>query len=90
MKQLAVFTDIELTDIIARVLNSEIPKILKKENISSPEEKKEFLTREEACKMLNISYSGMHYWIKQGLLTPKKIGNRSFFFYQDIIQLLNK
>ena len=44
-----------------------------------------FLTRDEVCKMLNVSKTCLHNWKRNGTLRPVGIGNRVLYKYEDVI-----
>jgi predicted DNA-binding transcriptional regulator AlpA len=77
----------ELKTTIAEVITCELPRIIKLH--LQVETTKEFLSREEVAKTLGISLSGLHNWINQGILKPKKIGGKTYFMYSDIRAILD-
>lgn len=43
-------------------------------------------SREEAAKYLNVSLPTLNTWEKSGHLTPKRFGNRVYFFESDLLK----
>ena len=66
-------------------LHKEVKEI--KETIK-PEDR--FLTRKEVKELLQISYTTIHNWQKQGILHGVHIGNKIYYKFSDIQALLNK
>lgn len=78
----------ELTEMIRSVVKADIEKAI--ESLKGPnKEEPEFLSRRDTASLLQISLPGLHDWCKRGILKPRKIGNRTFFKYSEIIQVLN-
>ncbi len=48
------------------------------------------VTREEACKIFNRSYSTLLRWEKDGYLVPVKIGKTPLYKMSDIKDILNQ
>ena len=61
---------------------------LSKTFITPHQEEKEFLTRKETAKFLQISLVCLHDWMKKGIVTPYKLGNRTYFKYSQIVESL--
>lgn len=70
----------ELLDIFAirmqEIVEAEFKRNQQSQN--QPTEKK-FLTRNEACEFLGISFSGLHKWVKQEKLKIYKVNNKPYF-----------
>ncbi|AQX87849.1 MULTISPECIES: helix-turn-helix domain-containing protein [Elizabethkingia] len=54
------------------------------------DEEKEYYTREEAAKLLNVSYPTLFHWNKDGKLKARKIGKRVYYSKEDVKEALNK
>ncbi|MCL1671463.1 helix-turn-helix domain-containing protein [Elizabethkingia ursingii] len=54
------------------------------------DEEKELYTREEAAKLLNVSYPTLFHWNKDGKLKARKIGKRVYYSKEDVKEALNK
>lgn len=81
----------KLLESIAEIINQKIEESLsnfqKQENESS--DQFGFLTRKETAEMLQVSYNTIHDWVRMGILKQYKIGNRTFFKREEIIESLN-
>lgn len=58
------------------------------DSCKATEKKEEFLTVDEAAKLLHRDRSSLWRWSKTGYLTPIKIGAKSFYKKSDIDKLL--
>ncbi|MBP3253276.1 helix-turn-helix domain-containing protein [bacterium] len=50
----------------------------------------EMITRQEACKRLNVCLSTIDNWIKSGLLPYSKVGRRVLLQRADVVELITK
>lgn len=55
-----------------------------------PKTADEFLTTKDLENELKISSVTRWEWGKKGILTPRKIGNRTYYLRSDVMELLNK
>lgn len=56
----------------------------------NPETEKELYSRKEVSELLNISYSTLFNWNRDGILRSRKIGNRVYYLKSDVISKLNQ
>ncbi|CAI9678933.1 helix-turn-helix domain-containing protein [Elizabethkingia anophelis] len=76
----------ELIQEIVKVLD----KALEKLNINKEaQQEKEFYTREEIAKLLNVSYVTLFNWNNDGKLKANKLGNRVYYSKEDLKKALN-
>lgn len=75
----------DLTDIITSCVATELQKhnSVIQLNTSKTEES-EIITREEASKLLNLSFTSLWKYNKEGILPAKKLGNKVFYLRQDV------
>jgi hypothetical protein len=52
-------------------------------------DEKEFYTREETAKLLNVSLTTLFHWNNQGILKTKKLGKRVYYSKSDVLSHLN-
>ena len=79
----------ELTEMIRSAVIADLKKML--QEFSAPQkEEPEFLSRRDTAAFLQISLPGLHDWCKRDILKPRKIGNRTFFKYSEIVSVLNE
>ena len=80
MSKVTQITEVNIDDFMTKKkkkINQALEKFQSSTNNSIPE--KEFYTRDEVAKLLNISYATLHLWKKKGILEPVKIGNRVYY-----------
>jgi len=85
--QLIEVSPTELANLINEGLKTHIEH-LSKTFIKPHQEEKEFLTRKETAKFLQISLVCLHDWMKKGIVTPYKLGNRTYFKHSQIVESL--
>lgn len=68
---------------IQKLVREELEKI-----IPTQSEEKEFYTREETSKLLNVSLTTLFHWNNQGVLKAKKIGKRVYYSKSDVLSQL--
>lgn len=80
MSKITQITEVNIDDFMTMLdekINQALEKFQSSTNNAIPE--KEFYTRDEVAKLLNISYGTLHLWKKKGILEPVKIGNRVYY-----------
>lgn len=86
----------ELTDNLTKVIREQFRLEflqLKKELFNSDYtrkkgKQKEYISRKETAELLDVSYVTTYDWTKKGILVPYRIGSKTFFKYNDIVQIL--
>ncbi len=69
---------------IQKLFREELEKV-----IPTQIEEKEFYTREETAKLLDVSLTTLFHWNNDGTLKNTKIGNRVYYSKTNILALLN-
>ena len=80
MSKITQITEVNIDDFMTMLdekINQALEKFQGSTNNAIPE--KEFYTRDEVAKLLNISFGTLHNWKKEGILEPVKIGNRVYY-----------
>lgn len=77
----------ELMTGISNMLDSKISSFNKSQIIEC---KEELLTREQLKNKLNISFPTLHKLMKEGRIPYKKIGKKTYFNFQEILNLINR
>ena len=89
MSKITQITEVNIDDFMTMLdekINQALEKFQSSTNNAIPE--KEFYTRDEVAKLLNISYATLHLWKKKGILEPVKIGNRVYYPKIEVISKL--
>ena len=47
--------------------------------------KEDLLTRKQTSELLNVSFTTLHTWNKEGVLPQRKIGGRVYYSREDVI-----
>ena len=81
------FSSEEFSKFISEIIVREL-EIIKSREPEAPTEM--YLTRKETAKKLQISLTCLNDWRKKGILTPFKLGNRTYFKWSDIEKKLNE
>jgi hypothetical protein len=79
----------DLTDLISNCVKAELQKINEVIQLNPKTEAPELLTREEASKMLKVSYTTLFNWNNSGSLPAQTIGNRVYYQRSMIMNKLN-
>lgn len=81
----------DLQKLIKEALKEEITKITDviKLNSKTSENESEVLTREETAKLLNVSFTSLYHWNKDGSLPAKKINHKVYYQRSMIMDKLN-
>lgn len=88
--QILQVTSTDLAQLISDSVKSELKQALKNKLETPQTVTKEFLTREETKNFFKISYVTLHDWIRKGLITPYKMGRKTFFKRSELVaSLLN-
>lgn len=67
-----------------------VRKVLEKmQQDQSAKDEKEFYTREETAKLLNVSLTTLFNWNNDGILKTKKIGKRVYYSKNEVLARLN-
>lgn len=69
---------------IQRLVREELEKI-----IPAQTAEKEFYTREETAKLLNVSLTTLFHWNKNGTLRNTKLGKKVYYSKSDVSARLN-
>jgi predicted DNA-binding transcriptional regulator AlpA len=90
-KRLIDLTKSELIDLITETFETELKKVSNLVNTkpSNSNSETELLNREETSKLLKISFTTLWKHTKNGLLPSKKLGNKVYYFKQDVFNYLN-
>lgn len=85
--QLVQVSPTELVSLINDELITHVENLSKQLSKQSPE--KEILTRKECAKLLSVSLVTLHDWNKKEIITPYKLGNRTFYKRSEIMETLS-
>lgn len=77
-------------DLIQKITGSLVPAIetMVSKKVDEQKQHKEFLTRQETADFFSISLVCLHDWMKKGIVTPLKCGNRTYFHRPSLVKQL--
>ncbi len=81
-------TSIELANLISENIKLQIESLVSSSTKEQPKEENDFLTRKETSKFLKVSLVSVHQWVKDGLIKPYKVGNRTYFKKSELITVI--
>jgi len=79
----------DLGTIIREAVALEFQKLQIPKKVKSEDSNNDLLTREEAKKLLRLSYTTLWKYNKDKVLKAKKIGSRVYYLKSEIMNLLN-
>jgi predicted DNA-binding transcriptional regulator AlpA len=79
----------EFIEIIKEVVLSVVTHKENKSDSNTKEVQAEYLTREDAKKLLRLSYTTLWKYDKEKILPARRIGSRVYYLKSDIEQLLD-
>ena len=74
-----------LANLIDEKIKAQLNDLKKNFQTKEPEE---FLTRKESAEFLKISFFTLHDWVKKSILKPYKMGNKTYFNRNEVIEAL--
>lgn len=79
-----------MANTIREIVVSELQKVKEFISISPKEEDSEkILTRDEVCKLLDVSYTTLYNWNNDGILVNHKVGSRVYYNKLDVMAKFN-
>ncbi len=85
--QLLQISTEELTHLIKEGIKPELENLLKKcLNDLSNDDK--FLSRQDTADYFGVTLPTIHDWMKKGIITPYKMGNRTYFMKSELVAKL--
>lgn len=79
----------DLTDLISNCVKAELQRNNGVIQLTPHKEAPELLTREEASKILKVSYTTLYHWNNDGTLPAQKIKKRVYYQRSMIMDKLN-
>lgn len=82
-------TPTELANLVAEAVRQELRTLNRPvEQPTTP--LKELFTRKEAAQFFDVSLVTIHEWCRLEIIKPYKVGNRSYFKYNELIEALRE
>ncbi len=85
--QLVQITPTELVSLISEGIKQQLTELSYSAN-ETTENRAEHLTRKETAKFFDISLNCLNDWSRKGIVTPYKVGQRTYFKKSEIMHVL--
>lgn len=79
----------ELANLISESVKTQIQELVNATNKEQPQNDSEiYLTRKDAAAFFKVSLVSIHAWMKDGIIKPYKVGNRTYFKKSELINVV--
>ena len=82
-------TPTELVNLITDAVRQELQDINRLIGTNT-NEVQELLTRKETGDLFSVSLVTIHEWCKSGILKPYKVGNRTYFKREEVMEVVSR
>lgn len=90
MQQIQLFqvTPNELANLISESVKTQIQELVNATNKEQPKDENDLLSRKETAEFFKVSLVSIHAWMKDGIIKPYKVGNRTYFKKSELINVV--
>ncbi len=90
MQQIQLFqvTPNELAHLISESVKTQIQELVNATNKEQPKDENDLLSRKETAEFFKVSLVSIHAWMKDGIIKPYKVGNRTYFKKSELINVV--
>jgi hypothetical protein len=81
-------TPSELQELITQGVQDQLNKFFNGSSFKSKEQENPHLTRKETAQFFNISLNCLNDWCRKGIVTPYKVGQRTYFKRSELVQVM--
>jgi hypothetical protein len=79
----------ELATLISESVKTQIQELVNTTTApKTPTGEKELLTRKETADFFKVSLVSIHAWMKDGIIKPYKVGNKTYFKKSELMQVV--
>jgi hypothetical protein len=86
--QMIQVTPNELANLISESVKSQIQELINATNKEHPKDVNDLLSRKETAVFFKVSLVSIHSWMKDGIIKPYKVGNRTYFKKSELITVV--
>ena len=86
--QMIQVTPNELANLISECVKSQIQELINATNKEQLKDENDLLSRKETAVFFKVSLVSIHSWMKDGIIKPYKVGNRTFFKKSELINVV--
>lgn len=80
-------TPSELQELITQGVKDQLKQVLTESGMRS-EQETAHLTRKETAQFFNISLNCLNDWCRKGIVTPYKVGQRTYFKRSELVHVI--
>ena len=90
MQQIQLFqvTPNELANLISESVKTQIQELVNASTKEQPKDENDLLSRKETADFFKVSLVSIHAWMKDGIIKPYKVGNRTYFKKSELINVV--
>ncbi len=91
MQQIQLFqvTPNELANLISESVKSQIQELVNASTKEQPKTENDLLSRKETATFFKVSLVSIHAWMKDGIIKPYKVGNRTYFKKSELLNVID-
>jgi hypothetical protein len=86
--QMIQVTPNELANLISESVKSQIQELINATNKEQLKDENDLLSRKETADFFKVSLVSIHSWMKDGIIKPYKVGNRTYFKKSELINVV--
>ena len=86
--QMIQVTPNELANLISESVKTQIQELVNATNKGQPKDVNDLLSRKETAEFFKVSLVSIHSWMKDGIIKPYKVGNRTYFKKSELITVV--
>ena len=86
--QMIQVTPNELANLMSECVNSQIQELINATNKEQLKDENDLLSRKETADFFKVSLVSIHSWMKDGIIKPYKVGNRTYFKKSELINVV--
>ena len=86
--QMIQVTPNELANLISESVKTQIQELINATNKEQPKDVNDLLSRKETADFFKVSLVSIHSWMKDGIIKPYKVGNRTYFKKSELITVV--
>jgi hypothetical protein len=86
--QMIQVTPNELAYLISESVRTQIQELVNSNNKEQPKDQNDLLSRKETAEFFKVSLVSIHSWMKDGIIKPYKVGNRTYFKKSELINVV--
>lgn len=90
MQQIQLFqvTPNELANLISESVFTQIQEMVNASTKEQPKTENDLLSRKETADFFKVSLVSIHAWMKDGIIKPYKVGNRTYFKKSELLNVV--